>query len=161
MRENFVELRIKGIVLNPENGLPTVLLNNNELDHLLPVEIGPFEASAIIVEMEGLHPPRPLTHDLMSGLFFKHNFTVLRLEIYGMLEEKHLARIIYKHRLRQFSMEVRPSDGIAIVLRMGAPILVSENVLVICRENMNFAGLDFYAAEYLYLDGKEAGTQYM
>lgn len=125
-------MSIKGIALDKKSELPLLLLQAHNNGHVLPLWIGPFEASAIITEVEGVHPPRPLTHDLFTQFFSKHNFTLTSLELYEKLEDRYFARINYRKGVRTYTMEVRPSDGIALALRLHAPIyarstLVSEH----------------------------------
>ena len=71
MKENMIKFTIKGIALDEETQMPIVILQSSETSRTIPLWIGPFEASAIIIEIEGVRPPRPLTHDLLSEFFFK------------------------------------------------------------------------------------------
>ncbi|MBT3276160.1 MAG: bifunctional nuclease family protein [Spirochaetales bacterium] len=147
---NFV---VKGIALEQKTRMPMVLLHNRKENILLPLHIGPFEASAIIVEMEGVQPPRPLTHDIIAQMFTKHHFTLTSVEIYACLEEKQLARICYKSRMASHCMEVRPSDGIALAIRLDAPIYVEDNVVYELSEGQDFFyDKDRSQSEILYLE---------
>lgn len=109
-------------------GSPTVLLRDPSGDRCIAVPVGAFEASAIIIEIEGLKPPRPLTHDLLAELFVRHGCRLGCFEIYGLTDEGFLGRIRYRKRFRRHSMEVRPSDGIALALRLGSPIEVDAGL---------------------------------
>ncbi len=125
----MVELKIKGFALDEEK-MPIVILADGQR-RVLPIWIGPFEASAIIVELEGITPPRPLTHDLLAMHFLRHGFSMDRLEIYGHSpQDCYRSRIVYHRRMRSFLMEVRPSDGLALAVRLGAPIVALEDLLV-------------------------------
>lgn len=106
-----------------------VLLRERSSGNLYPVPVGAFEASAIIIEMEGIVPPRPLTHDVLSAFFRRHRFVFERFELYGADSEGFLGRIHYRRGFRKYSMEVRPSDGIALAIRLGAPIVASREAL--------------------------------
>ncbi|MBN1648915.1 MAG: bifunctional nuclease family protein [Spirochaetales bacterium] len=129
MNKQLAEMEVKGIALDKETELPIVLLQTKNSNHILPLPIGPFEASAIIIEIEGVHPPRPLTHDLLSEFFRRHKFRFNRLEIYDIIDDNIMARIYYKKGLKSHKMEVRPSDGIALAIREEAPVYVHSHVL--------------------------------
>ncbi len=147
---------IKGIVLERRSRLPLVLLHNIEKNIFLPIHVGPFEASAIIVEMEGVQPPRPLTHDLLAKMFQKHHFTLTAVEIYACVEEKQLARIKYRSRLATYEMEVRPSDGIALAIRLNAPIFVTDDVIsTLADESEQFFNSELSHSEILYLESQK------
>ena len=147
------EFTIKGIALEEESQLPIVILHNKEKNLLLPIHVGPFEASAIIVEMEGVRPPRPLTHDLLAQLFQKHRLRLLYVEIYGRLEDRHLARINYRSVFSRHSMEVRPSDGLALAIRLRAPIRVAENIVDSLPSSQNLIkNQQISACDILYLE---------
>jgi bifunctional DNase/RNase len=127
----MVLLNIKGFALDPETGTPIAILKNEIEELVLPVWIGPAEASAIIVELENIHPPHPLTHDLFTYLFLRHGFKMDRLEIYDRsLEGSYLARIKYHRLFKNYCLGIRPSDGLALAVRWGAPIWVEEKLLL-------------------------------
>ncbi len=129
MNKAYAQAMIHGIAIDQESQLPIVLLETAHPKGILPVPVGPSEASAIIVEIEGVHPPRPLTHDLISELFHRHQLVLIRCEICQKVDELYTARIYYRRGLRRYSMEVRPSDAIALCLRMSAPIMVNPELL--------------------------------
>lgn len=124
----MVPMGIRGIAMDPVTETPLVILHNTDFGLVLPVRIGAFEASSILMELEKVHPARPLTHDLIGRFFEAHGFKLIALELYGVLDDGYLARLRYKKGARWHEMEVRPSDGIALALRMGAPMLASEAV---------------------------------
>ncbi len=126
----MVALKIRGFLLDRDN-MPIVMLAEETGQRLLPVWIGPSEASAIIVELEKIRPPEPLAHDLLAVLFQRHGLHMERLELYPRPEEEcsYGARIVYRQGLRRCSLETRPSDGLALAVRLGAPILGAEELL--------------------------------
>lgn len=127
----MVLLSIKGFALDPETGTPIAILKNEIEELILPLWIGPAEASAIIVELEEIRPPHPLTHDLFTYLFLRHGFKMDGLEIYDRsLEGSYLARIKYHRLFKHYSLGIRPSDGLALAVRWGAPIRVEEKLLL-------------------------------
>lgn len=128
MKDNMLQFTIKGIALDEESKMPIVILQSSETSRIIPLWIGPFEASAIIIEIEGVRPPRPLTHDLLSEFFSKHHYKLKYVYIYDYLSNNHIAKIVYKKGFRTFSLEIRPSDGIALALRLNAPIYASQKV---------------------------------
>lgn len=147
---------VKGIALEQTSKLPVVILHNKEKNTLLPIQVGPFEASAIIVEMEGVQPPRPLTHDLIAELFLKHHFKLSAVEIYRCVEDKQLSRIRYTSRFATHQMEVRPSDGIALAIRLNAPIYVTDEVIeTLANSTELYYGTKLSKSEVLYLESQK------
>jgi hypothetical protein len=127
MRKASIELRIRGVSM--EGDEPVVVLEDRVTDRRLMVPVGPFEASAIILEMEGISPPRPLTHDLLAEFFEEGGFSLEAAELFGEAGEGARARLSYRKGLRQFVKEVRPSDAMALALRLGAPLLADASFL--------------------------------
>ncbi len=123
-----LEFTVAGVALDGESDAPTVLIRDISGLFLITVPVGAFEASAIIIELEGLHPPRPLTHDLLAEFLRRHRFKLQSFELYERLEDGFLSRIRYRKGFKSFSMEVRPSDGIALALRLGSPILANPDL---------------------------------
>ena len=129
MTDEDVPLSVAGVAIEGEAEIPTVLLRDPEGTSVLAVPVGAFEASAIIIQVEGIQPPRPLTHDVLAELFLRHGFVLDRFELYGKGEEGLLGRLRYRRGFRRFSMEVRPSDGIALALRLDAPISANKDLV--------------------------------
>jgi len=158
----MVELKVKGIALDQKSGMPLILLSETEGQRLLPIWIGPFEASSIILQMEGVRPPRALTHDILALMFRRHGFRVRHLEIYGTTENSYLAKLIYRRRLRTYTIEVRPSDGIALALRTGGVIFAEESVLSNRPEDdLYLQNLDPASAEVLFLQQHDFNSHMM
>jgi hypothetical protein len=123
----MVRLKIRGFLLDRDN-MPIVMLAEESGPRLLPLWVGPSEASAIIVELEKIRLPEPLAHDLLANLFQRHGLHMERLEIHGS-PEGHAARVVYRCGLRRRTLQTRPSDGLALAVRLGAPILGAEELL--------------------------------
>jgi bifunctional DNase/RNase len=158
----FKEVILKGIAMDEKSKMPLAVFSEKSGSRLLSLWIGPFEASAIIVEIEEVKPPRPLTHELLAQFMERHHFTLVDTRIYGAIEDKHLARITYRKGLRLYTMEVRPSDGIALALKAKAPILCSESLL----KEESFSELIFQTAggltkDFIFLDTEEMDTNLM
>lgn len=148
-----IALNVAGVVLEDTSDTPLVLLKDEHGEKLMPVPVGAFEASAIIIEVEGIKPPRPLTHDLVAHLFLRHGYKLLRFELYAKTEEGFLGRLRYRKGFRLYSMEVRPSDGIAMALRLEAPIEASEDLFETASSPAPQAYSNYtFAQSVLFLD---------
>jgi bifunctional DNase/RNase len=127
MENGFIELRVRGVSV--EDDEPIVNLEDRMTDRRLLVPVGPFEASAIILEMEGISPPRPLTHDLLADFFVEGGFSLDEAVFSGDTGTGIRARLSYHKGLRKFDKEVRPSDAIALALRLAAPLRADAALL--------------------------------
>jgi len=162
MRDEIIELSVKGIALEEESQMPILILKDKASDRLLPISVGPFEASAIIIELQGIEPPRPLTHDILAEFFQRHGFQMLYIEIYGVLDHKHTARMLYRKGFKNYSMEIRPSDGIALALRLNARICSSDKVMSLhTEEQASLKNLETLSSEFLYLEADNIQTPLM
>jgi bifunctional DNase/RNase len=125
----MVALKVKGFFLDQDK-MPVAVLVDESGHRLLPVRTGPSEASAIIVELQAISPPQPLAHDLLAGLFQRHGLHMERLEISDTADlAGYTANIVYRRGLRRYRLQSRASDGLALAVRLGAPILASEQTL--------------------------------
>lgn len=154
MVSKTVQLFVAGVALDDETDAPTVLLRSESGDSLLSVPVGAFEASAIIIEVEGLKPPRPLTHDLFAQLFARHAFRLVCFELYDRGEDGYLGRLRYRKGFRTYSMEVRPSDGIALALRLGAPIQAAEALVEVVSSPTSLDSGLSASESVLFLDSR-------
>jgi uncharacterized protein len=162
MKKKMIDFNVKGLALDEQSEMPIVILQNDEQKKVLPLTIGPFEASSIIIELEGIHLARPLTHDLFSELFQRHRFHLVSVEIYDRLNEDYLAKMRYKSPTATHTMEVRPSDGIALALRLHAPILVAQPVVDSYATSAGLAeGADAEYRDVLYLESQKSQIQLM
>lgn len=127
MEKVSIELRIRGVSL--EDDEPVVLLTDRLTDRRLMVPVGPFEASAIILELEGIAAPRPMTHDLLADIFTEGGFSLDAAELFGDASGGIRARLAYRKGLRKFEKEVRPSDALALALRLGARLRAEVELL--------------------------------
>jgi uncharacterized protein len=125
-----VEVKIAGMQLDPDTGSPVVrLVEKAELARELPIWIGPLEAQAIALEMQGVPPPRPLTHDLMKQLVQRLGGTLSRVEITDLHDNTYFATIhVGGPGGQDLSVDARPSDAIALALRFHGPILVADDL---------------------------------
>jgi len=125
----FIEMKVSGIILDPVSNVPIVILKDGEGKHTLPIWIGLLEASAIAMELEKIKVHRPLTHDLLKNLLEQLKITVVKIEITDLRENTYYALIHLQTREAVMSLDSRPSDAIALALRVAAPIFVAKAVL--------------------------------
>lgn len=129
MAADLVELHVHRVVIDGGDGLPVVVLLDRDRDAGLALPIGPFEASAIIMELEGISPPRPLTHDLLAEFFRESGFSLDRAELFGEGGGGPRARLRYRRGLSRRTREVRPSDAVALAIRLRSPICAQRALL--------------------------------
>jgi bifunctional DNase/RNase len=106
-----------------------VLLTAAEQNRMLPVSIGPFEAQSIALALSKQTVARPLTHDLFVSVLQELSCELQRIEIYALRENTFYARLLLSSATQDHEVDARPSDGIALALRLGAPVFVSEQIL--------------------------------
>lgn len=125
-----VECEILALSSNPtSSGAYALVLKEVFGNRRLPIIIGHFEAQAIALELEGIHPPRPLTHDLIKNLVDNLGGSILEIVISELKDNTFYAKIILEVSSLTNEVDSRPSDAIAVALRAGAPIYVSEQVI--------------------------------
>jgi bifunctional DNase/RNase len=120
---------ISGLTVDPLTNSPIVLLKELEGQRTLPIWIGLLEATAIASELEGIKFSRPMTHDLLKNIMGLMNVKVNRVEVCDLKNNTYFAVIHINHNGKEMSIDARPSDALAISLRMGAPIFVAEDVI--------------------------------
>jgi len=120
---------ISGLTVDPLTNSPIVLLKEVEGQRTLPIWIGLLEATAIASELEGIKFSRPMTHDLLKNIMGLMNVKVNRVEVCDLKNNTYFAVIHINHNGKEMSIDARPSDALAISLRMGAPIFVAEDVI--------------------------------
>ena len=126
----MIEMKVMGIALDTRTGSPIVVLHDKDNRKALPIWIGSAEASAIIRKIENLNVARPMTHDLIVNLIEKTGYTLDRVEINDVEKETYFATLFLKDDNDNFiEIDSRPSDAIAIAIRVDAPIFVTANVL--------------------------------
>lgn len=129
----MVQVRIASLALDPRSNQPVVVLKplEDELgsERLLPIWIGHPEATAILLAVEGVETPRPMTHDLLQGIIESLDTYVERVEITRVDGGTFYAALVLRGEERTRVVDARPSDSIALAVRVGAPIFVAEEVL--------------------------------
>ena len=109
---------------------PVVILKDIDGKRFLPILIGPFEATAIALALEGAPVPRPLTHDLMRNVFETLDAHLEQVVIHDIRESTFFAKLVVRTNGDLQEIDARPSDGIALALRMSAPIYVSDKIVL-------------------------------
>ena len=123
-------MQVMGIALDTRTGTPIVVLHDTENRRALPIWIGSAEASSIIRKIENLPVTRPMTHDLIISIIEKVGYTISKVEINDVEKETYYAKIILEDKAGKFiEIDSRPSDAIAVAIRVNAPIFVTANVL--------------------------------
>jgi bifunctional DNase/RNase len=109
---------------------PIVVLKDLEGKRFLPILIGPFEATAIALALEGTPVPRPLSHDLMRSIIHSLKAKVARIVIHDLQDNTFYAKVVLESNGGTLEIDARPSDSIALALRTNAPIFVSEHIIL-------------------------------
>ncbi len=125
-----VKMNVRALVLDPVSNMPVVVLENPDSSAFLPIWIGVCEANAIALVLEGVTPPRPMTHDLIPALLGATGFTVDRVDIHTLADSVFMAsiRLINLEGETQ-EVDARPSDALAVALRTRSDIFVDAQVL--------------------------------
>ncbi len=126
----MIEMKVMGIALDTRTGSPIVVLHDLDNRKALPIWIGSAEASAIIRKIENLKVQRPMTHDLIIDVIEKTGFDVDRIEISDVDDDTYFATIYLKNdKGEEKEIDSRPSDAIAVAIRVNAPIFVAASVI--------------------------------
>jgi len=123
------EVKVRGLILDPSNNSPVVILKDVASEAMLPIWIGVFEANAIAMEIEKAVPQRPMTHDLLKNVIAQLGASVERVVITDLIDSTFYAIIVLDVGGEKVIVDSRPSDAIALALRTDSPIFVAEHVL--------------------------------
>ncbi len=126
----MIEMKVNGLAIDSASKMPVVILTDKEEKRFLPIWIGVYEADAILVAIESIEVPRPMTHDLIKAILETMDAAVERVAITEITNNTFFAKIYLLKDGKEKEVDSRPSDAIALALRMGAPIFVSENVIM-------------------------------
>jgi bifunctional DNase/RNase len=125
----MIEVTVARLGLDSASNSYVVILQEKDGDRLLPIWIGQPEAESIVMEMHGIHPPRPLTHDLCKRLISGMGGALRRVQITKVQDNTYFAELHIHRGEDVFHIDARPSDSIAIALRCSAPIFAQETLL--------------------------------
>lgn len=125
-----VKLKVTGISYSQtQSGAYALILNEEDGDRRIPIIIGGFEAQAIVIKLENLDPPRPLTHDLFKRFADEFNISVTEVMIYKLEEGVFFSKLVCNSKDKEYSIDSRTSDAVALALRFGCPIFIAEDIL--------------------------------
>ena len=124
-----VEMKIRGLMVDPVTNMPIVVLKDVNGNAILPIWVGVYEANAIALEIEKVNTPRPMTHDLIRNLLFGLDTGVRKVVVSDLKDDTFYAVIWLERNGELISVDSRPSDALAIALRLDCPIYVEETVL--------------------------------
>jgi bifunctional DNase/RNase len=124
-----VEMKIRGLMMDPVTNMPIVILKDSGGDAVLPIWVGIYEANAIALEIEKVTTPRPMTHDLIKNVLTGLDAQVKKVVVTELRDDTFFAVIWLERDGRIVSIDSRPSDALAVALRLDCPIFVDDEVL--------------------------------
>jgi hypothetical protein len=132
-----VEMKIRGLVMDPVTNMPIVILKDVGGQSVLPIWVGIYEANAIALEIEKVTTPRPMTHDLLKNLLLGLETHVQKVVVSELRDDTFYALIWLEKNGEMMSIDSRPSDALALALRVDCPIFVEDEVLKISKNSGN------------------------
>ena len=128
-----VEMKIRTLMMDPVSQMPIVILRDVDGETILPIWVGPFEANAIAMEIEKVATPRPMTHDLIKTILTGLNAAVTKVVVSELKDDTFYATIWLERDGEVITIDSRPSDALALALRLDCPIFVEDQVLKTSR----------------------------
>ena len=130
-----VEVRIRGLMMDPSTNMPIIMLKDVGSDSVIPIWVGIFEANSIAMEIEKVALPRPTTHDLTRNLIHHLNGHLEKVVITEIKDETFHAVLWLRQGNEPVMVDARPSDAIALAMRADCPIFVAEEVMQSAKLN--------------------------
>ena len=124
-----VEMKIRGLMMDPVTNMPIVILKDLDGKAVLPIWVGVYEANAIALEIEKVTTPRPMTHDLIKNLLMGLGGGVSKVVVSDLQDDTFYAMIWVERNGEMIAIDARPSDALAVALRLDCPIYVEDDVL--------------------------------
>jgi len=124
-----VEMKIRGLMMDPVTNMPIVVLKDPASDAVLPIWVGIYEANAIALEIEKVATPRPMTHDLIKNVLTGLETKVHKVVVTELRDDTFFAVIWMERDGQVISVDSRPSDALAVAMRLDCPIYVEDEVL--------------------------------
>jgi bifunctional DNase/RNase len=125
----WLEMKVKGLALDPLSNMPMIILRDEEEKRSLPIWVGLFEANALSLELEKVTTARPMTQDLILNILESLDARVQSVVVNDLRENTFYAVLYLRLGNADITVDSRPSDAIALALRVGAPIFVEEEVV--------------------------------
>lgn len=127
---NLIEVKIGALIMDPNTNSPIVVLKGVDSETVLPIWVGAFEANAIALEIEKVLPQRPMTHDLLRNLIIQIGLEAKSVIVTDLSDNTFYARVeLIDLNGNEVSLDARPSDAIALALRLDCPIFIEQDVL--------------------------------
>jgi bifunctional DNase/RNase len=130
-----VEVRIRGLMMDPATNMPIVGLKDVASDTVMPIWVGIYEANAIAIEIEKMAAPRPMTHDLTRNIMRYLNGSLEKIVITELKDDTFYALLWIRQDGDPITVDARPSDALALALRADCPIYVAEHVMQSAKLN--------------------------
>src|SRR5580698_4083498 len=130
-----VEVRIRGLMMDPATNMPIVVLKDVASDTVMPIWVGIYEANAIAIEIEKMAAPRPMTHDLTRNIMRYLNGSLEKIVITELKDDTFYALLWIRQDGDPITVDARPSDALALALRADCPIYVAEHVMQSAKLN--------------------------
>ncbi len=124
----YQRVRINGLLLDPITERPILVLKEMGVKRILPMWIGASEADAIALKLEHIEAPRPMTHDLLCRILETTKSAIKEIRIRELRDNTYFADIIFVHGGKELCVDARPSDAIALAIRIEAPIYVEDSI---------------------------------
>jgi bifunctional DNase/RNase len=125
----LIKMQIKGLMIDPITNMPIVILKDTKTNSVLPIWVGIFEANAIMLKIENIETPRPMTHDLIKSILANLKAKVEKIVVTTLKNNTYYALIFLNVDGKKIEVDSRPSDAIALALRTESPIYVEESVI--------------------------------
>lgn len=129
----LIEMAIRGLMVDPLTNLPIIILRDDANERVLPIWVGPVEANAIALQVENVATPRPMTHDLLAHVVGQLGGRLTRVIIHDLRESTFFAYLEIERESERVLIDARPSDALALSLRVRVPIFVDESVFAHAR----------------------------
>jgi bifunctional DNase/RNase len=127
------EVKIRGLMMDPVTNMPVVVLKETSGTGVLPIWVGIYEANAIALEIEKVQTPRPMTHDLLRNVLMGLDVHVSKVVVTDLRDDTFYALIWMERAGQMVQVDSRPSDALAMALRLDCPIYVADEVLTNSR----------------------------
>jgi len=124
-----IEMTIKGLMVDPITNMPIIILRDKDGQRVLPIWVGVFEANAIALQIENVTTPRPMTHDLLKNVIADLRGSIEKIVVSDLKDNTFFALIHLERNGEPVALDARPSDAMALALRVNVPIFVEEAVL--------------------------------
>ena len=148
-----IEMKIRGLMMDQVTNMPIVVLKDTQGESVLPIWVGVYEANAIALEIEKVQTPRPMTHDLLKNVLLGLDVRVEKIVVSDLKDDTFYAVIWVEREGQLMTIDSRPSDALALALRMDCPIFVDEKVLKNPKISTTLAERNNHENLRTYLEG--------